>query len=96
MLGAGAHRTRRDQARGLLRLLAIPVCVACCAIPSKGATEEAEVRRQPFLETTDQTSRFSKYWMQEMLTSGTKGECSPVRGVYEWRNVGWCSNINSK
>lgn len=45
---------------------------------------EAEISGEPY----------SKEWMEDMLAHGEEGKCSPVRLIYEWRNVGWGSNMN--
>lgn len=46
------------------------------------------------MQALGQEQIYSKGWMTDMLNSGESGSCSPMSRVYEWRNVGWGSNIN--
>ncbi|CAN0042110.1 unnamed protein product, partial [Ectocarpus sp. 12 AP-2014] len=46
------------------------------------------------MQALGQEQIYSKGWVTDMLNSGESGSCSPTSRVYEWRNVGWGSNIN--
>lgn len=46
------------------------------------------------MQALAQEQAFSKDWMTDMLSAGESGSCSPLSNVYEWRNVGWGSNLN--
>lgn len=46
------------------------------------------------IQAMGQGQKYSKGWMHDMLNSGERGRCSPLSRIYEWRNVGWGSNLH--
>lgn len=64
----------------------VAVAVLFGSIPMQAVAQE--------IQAVAQEEAFSKGWMTDMLNSGEIGSCSPLSNVYEWRNVGWGSNVN--